>query len=534
MNLLKNQRAADLPTGIYQNLEEQLMSNIIRHCKDYGEPIATDKWLMKKLAEIGKLNRENIRIIAKSTGLSQAAMERMLDGVAGQVINELEPGFKWLAKEGYFDDAVPVKKSRNVNQVVKIMKGQARDTLNLCNTTMLYKAREAFRGLVQNVASRALEVANKQSFLDTLNQKTAETVTGAASRQQAMRQCIKAFSKMGIPAFVDKRGREWTPEAYVNMAMRNTSKNMADEMQNERCRDYGCNLIEIDSHSGARPKCAKDQGKLYNLDNESGYAEDVHGKKIRFYPWNSSSYGEPDGILGINCTHHKYPFIPGLSVQRFFPAEDIGSGGKLYKETQIQRALERDVRKQKRECMLLKELEDTEGFEVSAVKLKQKEAKLKSYVDGNAQLHRRKDREQVVGFDRGVSSTAVAANKVVNKRFAARAKDDKIKSEIKDAGIKGKVDLRAQKIDVSDYSFDEKHINKDRLHSVSRGDAERFIREADVSVTKWNGRFVNYYGPNGATFVDVENNNIRTAFRKEQFDERTKRMREVLKENDKG
>lgn len=69
---------------------------------------------------------------------------------------------------------------------------------------------------------------------------------------------------------------------------------------------------------------------------------------------------------------------------------------------------------------------------------------------------------------------------------------------------------------------------------ITREEAERFIQEADVSVTKWNGRFVNYYGPNGAVFVDVENNNIRTAFRKEQFDERTRKMREVLRKNEKG
>lgn len=60
---------------------------------------------------------------------------------------------------------------------------------------------------------------------------------------------------------MDKRGREWMPEAYVNMAIRNTVKNVADEVQNERFRDHGQDLIEIDSHSGSRPKCAKDQGK---------------------------------------------------------------------------------------------------------------------------------------------------------------------------------------------------------------------------------------------------------------------------------
>ena len=42
-----------------------------------------------------------------------------------------------------------------------------------------------------------------------------------------------------------------------------------------------------------------------------------------------------------------------------------------------------------------------------------------------------------------------------------------------------------------------------------------------------NGRFINYYGPNGATYVDTENNNIRTAFKKEQFDAPTLKIREV-------
>ena len=95
--------------------------------------------------------------------------------------------------------------------------------------------------------------------------------------------------------------------------------------------------------------------------------------------------------------------------------------------------------------------------------------------------------------------------------------------------MKGQIELSPKKkIDVSKYAFDEAHINKEREHNVSRKDAERFMREADVSITRWNGRFVNYYSPDGAVFVDTENENIRTAFRKEEFDERVKKMREML------
>ena len=43
-----------------------------------------------------------------------------------------------------------------------------------------------------------------------------------------------------------------------------------------------------------------------------------------------------------------------------------------------------------------------------------------------------------------------------------------------------------------------------------------------------------YYGLNGTVFVDIENANIRTAFHKEQIDEYVKKMREVVKNHEKG
>lgn len=413
MNLLTNQRTADVISGLYQDLEEQLMQNIVQHIKTYNQPIDSDDWLLQRLAEIGKLNQENIKIISQQAGISQTAVERMLINASQEAVKQLDIPLKNLAKQSIVNPAISVSKSKNVKNTVDKLCRQAKDTLNLCNTTMLYKAKDAYQTLVYNICNTAKEIEKKQSFIDVLNRNASNAVMGAESRAQAVKHCIEQFNNRGIPAFVDKAGREWTPEAYVNMAIRNTVKNVADEAQSARCKDYGINLIEIDSHSGARSKCAKDQGKIYDLDNQSGETEDGSGRKIKYYPWNSSSYGEPDGILGINCRHHKYPFVPKVHIRRYFPTEDTDANDKLYKETQIQRALERDVRKQKRECMLFDELGDKDAFEKSAVKLKAKEAKLKHYVDNNDNLHRRKDREQVVGFDKSISSKAVSTNKKV-------------------------------------------------------------------------------------------------------------------------
>lgn len=409
MNLLENQQMAETIDSIYIDLETQLMQNIARHLRDWDKPIDTDIWLMQKLAEIGKLNKENIRIIAQMSGLSLTAAERMLNEAAEEAIQSMEPGFRYLARRGLVEESVDAAKSKNVKQVMNSMRDQAKDSLNLTNTTMLYKAQKSFKTLVQETSKIALEI---------MNNNAAAVVTGAESRQQALRRTIKQFNEQGITGFVDKRGRNWTPEAYVNMCMRATSKNVAEEVQTARILDHGVNLILISSHSGARPKCAKDQGKIFDLNNESGVTEDLNGRKAKYYPWSSSSYGEPDGILGINCHHHKFPYIPGVSIQRYFPTEDMDANDRLYKQTQVQRALERDVRKQKRECMMFDTLGDKDAFENAAVKLKSKEAKLKNYVDTHDNLHRRKDREQVVGFDKRISAEAVAANKKKNYNYA--------------------------------------------------------------------------------------------------------------------
>lgn len=100
MNLLKNQQEAETIDSIYIDLEARLMQNIARHLRDWEQPIETDRWLMQKLAEIGKLNKENIKIIAQMSGLSQTAAERMLNDMAEDAIKIQIPAFNiWPGKE---------------------------------------------------------------------------------------------------------------------------------------------------------------------------------------------------------------------------------------------------------------------------------------------------------------------------------------------------------------------------------------------------------------------------------------------------
>ena len=153
MDSLEIQRAADRVAGLYQDLEERLMANIIRHIKNYDQPIASDVWLMQKLAEIGKLNKENIKIIAQCAGLSQRTVEQLLQETAEEAISRVEPGMQKLLRRGLAGEAVEPKKSKNIQKVMKAFQSQEKDMLILCKTQILYTARNAFTAQAHTIAS---------------------------------------------------------------------------------------------------------------------------------------------------------------------------------------------------------------------------------------------------------------------------------------------------------------------------------------------------------------------------------------------
>ena len=293
----------------------------------------------------------------------------------------MDEGFGKLVSDGIIEGTdVPMEEA--ALQAAAMYSKQAKDRLNKVNTVMRYFARATAAAAV----NKAEEIVNKQQHLDTLNKAAGKVIMGAESRQTAVRQCIKEMSEKGIPAFVDAAGRQWSPEAYVNMDVRTTCSNAAHEAQFSRMNDYDIDLLEVDSHAGARPKCALDQGRIFSKS----------GKNRKYPAWKTSSYGEPDGILGINCGHHVYPYIEGVSTQTYFPY-DKEENDKLYKQKQEQRRLERDVRSAKREVSMLNSAGDKEGAKAAKDRVKRRTAAYNEYCEKTG-LPRKADRLTVQGY----------------------------------------------------------------------------------------------------------------------------------------
>ncbi len=388
LNRTERQEASDPMARIYEELEARLMSNIVRHIRDYGRPVDSDRWRFEKLAEIGRLNEENMRIIAASAAPSQKAAREMCFQMAGQALARTRS-----SGEGE-------EMSAHVREAVKKVYDQVWESLNSSNTTLLYQAANSYRRLVGDICSGDREEAVAKDFREILGEEAAKEAMGAQSRSQALEAALRRFNEEGIAAFFDRAGRKWTPEAYSSMVLRTAAQNAASEALFARMEERGYHLIQVSSHSGARPKCAGDQGKIFDRNNGSGYTVDRNGKKLPYYPLSSSSYGEPDGLFGINCGHHGVPFIPGVSRERYIPTGDLEENDEEYRKIQTQRELERRVRKQKRLCMLYREAGDQEALAKARKALRGKEQKLRDYVNSQENLVRRPEREQVPGWDK--------------------------------------------------------------------------------------------------------------------------------------
>lgn len=383
-------------SDLYTGLETDLLANIAAFLTAEQADMPSAQWKIQMLAQLGALDRKNLRTITQYVKNVPRMLQDTLQAGVLSALEDLEPGFRQMVLDGILQGTdTPVEDT--MARALKAYARQARKSMNMVNTVMRYKARDAAHKAINDTA----ELADKQEFLNVLNKAAGKTVSGIESRQAAMRQCIKEMTDKGIPAFVDKRGREWSPEAYVNMAIRTTAANTAQQAQFDRMDDYGLNLVEVSSHSGARPKCAKDQGKIFNRSGGGGYTTDLHGRKIRYYAWSESSYGEPDGILGINCGHQIYPFTPGISYQTYFP-EPEEENAEAYKKSQQQRELERRVRKSKRECMMLETAGDPEGARQAQQLLKQRQDALRQFCGDNG-LRYKPDRTAVVDYKKSVA-----------------------------------------------------------------------------------------------------------------------------------
>lgn len=389
-------KLAEPLSKVYQEITDQVLENIARHFNT-GKGLASQEWQIKKLAELGWVRDETIRIIARGTGQNEEMIRIALQNAIDAALKDVDPALREAARAGMLQDGGETVASPSVQRVLETYLAQAKEAVNLVNTVMLESGMNAFRAVISDTVQweqRLTTAAQAQAAQEILNAETGKVITGVSTRSEALKRAIKRMAEKGLTGFVDRGGHNWTPEAYINMDIRTTAGNVATQAVFARNEDYGNDLVWVPTKAGARPLCYPWQGKLISTSNRTGTVKDARGRDVEIIPLNRTSYGEPAGLWGINCGHTPpNPFIPGRSLIR---GEEPSKkqNEREYAESQQQRAIERQIRNAKREAATLK----AAGLDTSEAddKVKRYQADMRAFIEETGRT-RRRDREQIGG-----------------------------------------------------------------------------------------------------------------------------------------
>lgn len=322
-------------------------------------------WKIDRLAESGVLNDKIIAIIrgyrdAIQTGttaeVEKAAMDAMIkiDAIASEAKKQGAP----------VRDVLPADIDPAIRAIVEQYQASAKDAMN-----------QAMAQLAQNAG---------QVYADAVSKAALAVMTGAESGHEALVQTVREWSRGGLAGFTDKSGRNWTTEAYANMVIRTAERRVATDAMFARGDEYGTDLVEVSSHSGARTGCAPYQGRIYS---RSGTSE-------KYPALDSTSYGEPAGLGGINCGHVFYPFWEGYSIKRYEATENMAKNDAEYADSQKQRAYERSIRSAKRDLKAMEALGDEAGIRDAKELVRDRQAAMREFIKDSGKT-RRYGREQI-------------------------------------------------------------------------------------------------------------------------------------------
>lgn len=374
---------------VYGAITDQILINLASYFpywKSSNVPKSAFEYQAKMLAQMGQVNRDTVKIIRQGLKGADKALSGCLEQAIIEAVKKSEPGLLKGVKEGILKPAGMPIVSPNQTRAFQLYYQQAAQKLNLVNTVMLESTKQAYQATVSDITAR---VQATQTALDI---GTGEVVTGVSSWNQALRHSINRMKENGITGFIDHGGHRWSAEAYTAMDIRTTVANTARAAVWETNQDFGNDLYQVSYHDGARPLCYPWQNKIISANDRSGVTYDLDGNEIEIIPQSRTSYGEPAGLFGINCKHYPTPFIPGVSLIRGEP-QDPEENAKTYAESQQQRALERKIREEKRDLLMMKaQGASPEEIKAQRAKIRETDDEIDAFCDETGRA-RRQSRE---------------------------------------------------------------------------------------------------------------------------------------------
>lgn len=357
---------------VYGEIEIGLIENVAAmfRLESLPELAGMEKWYFDILAEAGALRTKNTKLIARYTKRTDAEIANMLQNAGYKSVEYDERLYERAFKLGApLTRPEAVNMSPRLSQIIGAAARNMRGEFNMVNTVALESASEAF-----------IKIANAVML---------EASTGISTLQTATSRAVQRMAKEGITAVRYRRSDGRMINYHVDTAVRRmvltTTGQMAGNIQMERAREWGSNLVEVSSHAAARPSHAVWQGRVYSIEGSTPKYPNLV---------EVTGFGSVTGLKGANCAHEIYPFIEGISERRFAPTQNAAQNERQYNNTQELRKLEREKRELKRREAAAAAAKDEEQLKRIVKKLDDKNGEIRQFVKAN-DLTRRRSRESI-------------------------------------------------------------------------------------------------------------------------------------------
>lgn len=189
------------------------------------------------------------------------------------------------------------------------------------------------------------------SYQQIISTPAALNASGVIIRRKATQDALNGFAARGIDGFTDKVGRTWHIDTYAEMATRTGAAHALRTAYESELIARGEDLVIVTGNTYTCRLCAPWQDKVLSLTGL--YPAGTHRLPsavgdgyVTVHVAGTLEEARAAGLHHPNCTHSEGLYLPGATVIE--PGTMGIRDAETYDASQKQRALEREIRKQKR------------------------------------------------------------------------------------------------------------------------------------------------------------------------------------------
>ena len=398
---------------LYRGLEDALLMEICSRLKLRDELNEVTVQDIKALRSHGIDLKEIEKAIRQTTGISEKKLNELIDDVVER-------------NQKYYTEVIDLAR---VTQPDVLVDATTIDAIKR-QTWDVFRNITASMGFLVDAGRTMLSPAKAYQW--ALDAATLKVESGAISYGQAIKEAVRELASSGLRVVDYESGHRDHVDVAARRAVMTGVSQLCSKYTEQAAEYLETPYFEVSAHAGARDKPGPSPWSSHK--NWQGKVYSVRDGDIYPTIYKVCGLGAVDGLEGANCRHRRFPWVEGVSERTYTDDQlkhiDDGLGctydGKTYtayEATQMQRRVEREIRKLKREKAAYKAAGLHEDETAVNIRLRRLNAKYKAF-SAEAGLPEQPERMRVYFTD---DATIKAANSIKTQRAkvaAANAKDD--------------------------------------------------------------------------------------------------------------